>query len=224
MRRLRSMADPARLKGMSRYGIPVDRALGVSLPQLRALAKEVGRDHSLARELWSSGVHEAMILASMVDEPQLVTREQMELWAAGFYSWDLCDQCCNNLFRLTPFAWEISREWCGREEEFVRRAGFVLLACLAVHDRRAGDEAFIEMLDMIEEGSSDGRNFVKKAVNWALRQIGKRNVRLNEEAISTAESIARKGDAASRWVAADALRELRSAEVRQRLMNREGRL
>jgi len=215
------MGDPSRLEGMSRYGISADRALGVSLPQLRAMAKEAGKDHFLAGELWASGVHEAMILASMVEEPEKVTREQMERWVEGFYSWDLCDQCCNNLFRRTPYAWTASRQWCGREEEFVRRAGFVLLACLAVHDRKTDDEAFVNMLEMIERYSSDRRNFVMKAVNWALRQIGKRNIELNMEAVKMAKIIALKGDPASRWVAADALRELESAEVRQRLMNRE---
>lgn len=200
----------------------MDRALGIGIPDLRALAKEVGRDHALAAELWDSGWHEARILASMVDEPDKVTCEQMDLWASGFDSWDLCDQCCNNLFRLTPHAWSRCREWCGRDEEFVRRAGFVLMACLAVHDRKAGDEEFKELLSLVQRYSSDGRNFVRKAASWALRQIGKRDLVLNSEAVRTAERIAGKGDRSSVWVATDALRDLRSVKVRQRLMTDRG--
>lgn len=219
---MRGMGDPSRLEGMSVCGVAVERALGIGIPALRALAKEVGRDHTLAAELWDSGWHEARILASMVDEPDKVTCEQMDLWVSGFDSWDLCDQCCNNLFRLTPHAWGRCREWCVRDDEFVRRAGFVLMACLAVHDRKAGDEEFMELLSLIQMYSSDGRNFVRKAVSWALRQIGKRDPFLNSEAVRTAERIAGKGDRSSAWVATDALRELRSVKVRQRLMTGRG--
>ena len=221
LKRLHDAADPSRLDGMERFGISVDRALGVSLPKLRSLAKEIGQDHALALGLWRTELHEARILASMVDEPDRVTEAQMDVMVGAFHSWDLCDQCCNNLFRLTPYAWNKSQEWCDREEEFVRRAGFAMMASLAVHDHRAADEDFRPFLEAIERHGVDDRNYVRKAVNWALRQIGKRNLTLNAMAVQTAERLLSKKDRASRWVALDALRELRSEAVRQRLKDRE---
>ena len=221
VRRLREMGDGTRLPGMARYGIATDDALGVSLPRLRGLAKEVGRDHSLALALWDTGIHDARILASMVDEPDKVSEGQMESWVSDLRSWDLCDQCCNNLFRLTPHAWCKVREWCSRDEEFVRRAGFVLLATLAVHDRSSPDQRFAETMRLALKHGRDGRNYVKKAVSWALRQIGKRSLALNAEAIAVALELEAGDDPASRWIAADVLRELRGEQVRKRLMNRE---
>ena len=158
-------------------------ALGISIPHLRKTAKEIGKDHKLASELWNSGIHEVRILATMIDDPTKVTKSQMNKWVKDFNSWDLCDQCCNNLFGKTPFAIEKSFEWVERKEEFVRRAGFVLMAVLAVHNKKMSDEEFIAYFPIIEQHSVDERNFVKKAVNWALRQIGKRNINLNKEAI-----------------------------------------
>jgi 3-methyladenine DNA glycosylase AlkD len=218
--RLRGMADHKRREGMSRYGISVSQALGVSIPQLRSLAKEIGKDHTLAKELFDSGIHEAMVLACFVEEPGKVTEAQMDAWVERFDSWDLCDQCCNDLLRRTPFAWKKALEWSARDEEFVKRAGFTLMAVLAVHDKNAGDDDFDKFLKAVEEHSSDGRNYVKKAVNWALRQIGKRNLTLNAKAIQAAERIWAKGDPASKWVASDALKELRSEAVQERLKNR----
>jgi 3-methyladenine DNA glycosylase AlkD len=202
---------------MARYGISTQNTLGVSVPVVRKLAREIGRNHGLAQQLWSSGVHEARILASMVDDPRLVTERQMEQWAADFDSWDVCDQCCGNLFDKTEFAYRKAVEWAARDEEFVKRAGFALMAALAFHDKRAPDEAFLKFLPVIKRESVDGRNYVRKAVNWALRHIGKRNAALNIMAIQTAREIQAAGSKPGRWIAADALRELASEKVQERL-------
>jgi 3-methyladenine DNA glycosylase AlkD len=183
MDRLSSMKNPTNREGMERYGIRTEHALGVSMPALRAMAKEIGKAHPLAGKLWASGIHEARILACLIDDPKSVSEQQVEAWVRDFDSWDLCDQCCSNLFDRTPHARARAVEWAGREEEFVKRAGFVLMAALAVHDRKAGDEVFLEFLPLIKRESIDDRNFVKKAVNWALGQIGKRNLRLNQAAV-----------------------------------------
>jgi 3-methyladenine DNA glycosylase AlkD len=217
LERLKSLANPEAVAGMARFGINPESTLGVSVPVLRKMAREIGRNHGLAQELWSSGVHEARILASMIDDPRLVTEEQMEAWAADFDSWDVCDQCCGNLFDKTEFAYRKAVEWAARDEEFVKRAGFALMAWLAFHDKRAPDEAFLEFLPVIKRESVDGRNYVKKAVNWALRHIGKRNAALNIIAIEAAKEIQEMGSKAGRWIASDALRELTSEKVRERL-------
>jgi len=215
---LKSLADPSQLEGMARFGIHVETALGgLSVPLLRKLAREIGKSHRLAEELWTSGIHEARHLAALVDEPTQVTEAQMERWAKQFDSWDVCDGCCLNLFDKTPFAHRKAIEWSRRKEEFVRRAGFSLMAVLAVHDKAAGDEKFLRFLPVIKQKSTDQRNFVKKAVNWALRQIGKRNLRLNRAAIKAAEQIRKINSPSARWIAADALRELQSEAVRRRL-------
>jgi len=221
---LRSRADPASLAGMARYGIATDRALGgSSLPVLRAMAKREGRDHRLAAALWATGVHEARILATMVDVPAEVTEGQMEDWVLDFASWDLCDQCCSNLFSYAPSAWRKVGEWSIREETFVKRAAFALLAALAVHDKEAPDDRFVGLLPLIEAAAPDDRNYVRKAVNWALRQIGKRDLFLNGAAMDCALRIQAGGTKAGRWIAADALRELRSDAVQRRLSEREGK-
>lgn len=217
VRQLKSMSDPDAVKGMARYGICPGHAFGVSVPNLRKIARQAGKDHELAARLWDSGIHEARILASMVDNPKAVTREQMESWVSDFNSWDVCDQCCNNLFRRTEYAHGTAVEWSARGEEFVKRAGFVLMACLAVHDKTSGNEAFRVFFPLILKEAVDPRNFVKKAVNWSLRQIGKRNLQLNEEAVRLAEEISRIDSPSARWIASDALRELRSDAVRARL-------
>jgi len=198
------------------FGI-IGSDIGVSVPNLRMMAKEIGRNHVLAQQLWSSGVHEARILASMIDVPEKVTERQMETWVKDFDSWDVCDQCCSNLFDKTEFAYRKAVEWSKRNGEFVKRAGFVLMAVLSVHDRKANDAEFLKLLPIIERGSVDDRNFVKKAVNWALRQIGKRNVNLNKEAIKAAREIQRLDSKSARWIAADALGELTSPAIQKRL-------
>jgi 3-methyladenine DNA glycosylase AlkD len=206
---------------MARYGISTDNTLGVSMPALRALAKEIGRDHELALSLWSSGIHEARILAGLIDDPRLVTETQMEQWVADFDSWDVCDQVCSNLFDATPFAYEKAVTWACRKEEFVKRAGFVLMAALSVHDKKAGDDVFEPFFALIVRESTDGRNFVKKAVNWAVRQIGKRNALLNARAIAVAEEVQMVDAPSARWIAADALRELTGEKVQSRLKGRK---
>jgi len=216
--RLQELANPKNVEGMASFGINPENTFGVPVPTLRSIAKEAGRDHRLAAELWRSGVHEARIIAPLVDEPARVTEKQMERWGRDFDSWDICDLCCNNLFRKTEFAHATAREWCTRDEEFVRRAGFVMMAVLAVHDKAAPDSRFTLYLTAIRRGATDERNFVKKAVNWALRQIGKRNLALNRKAIEAAERIATLDSKGARWIAADALRELRSEKVREKLL------
>lgn len=206
---LREMSTSAAREGMQRFGIDTTHALGVSIPALRALAKEIKKDHALALALWETGYHEARILASMIDDPAQVTVRQIDAWVKGFNSWDLCDQVCGNLFDRTAFAVEKAMAFSKRKEEFVKRAGFVLMAEYAVHNKRAEDKVFLAFLPLIEKEACDDRNFVKKAVNWALRQIGKRNARLRQAAISTAERILLQDSNAARWIARDALRELK---------------
>ena len=215
--RLRSLGDSEAVKGMTRFGIQSSTSFGVSVPKLRKLAREIGRDHALALGLWATGLHDARQLASMVDDPKEVTIDQMEKWVRDFDSWDMVDGCCGNLFDKTPYAVAKAKEWCKREKEYEKRAGFVMMAELAVHDGDAKDKVFLEFLPLIIEGSSDQRNFVKKAVNWALRQIGKRNLKLNNEAVATALRIQRLGEEPAKWIASDALRELRSLPVLKRL-------
>ena len=218
MRELHSIARPDQLGGMARYGITVDRALGgIPVPYLRSMAKRLRPDHSLALALWRTGVHEARILASMVDDPARVTERQMESWARAFDSWDVCDQVCMNLFDRTPFAWAKAEAWTTRDEDFVKRAGFALIASLAAHAKAEPDERFAALLPVVEAAATDGRNFVKKAVSWALRQIGKRNAALHPEAVAVAERLAGSPSTAARWVGRDALRELRSDAVMARL-------
>jgi 3-methyladenine DNA glycosylase AlkD len=206
---LRSMESEENRTGMSRFGINVENALGIKVTDLRKLARRVEISHELALGLWGSGIHEARILATIVDKPVEVTEEQVESWAADFDSWDIVDQTCNNLFRKTPFAHTKAVEWSDRKDEFVKRAGFSLMAVLAVHDKEAGNEVFDRYLGLVEREAGDERNFVKKSVNWALRGIGKRNPKLGEMAIKTAERIRDQGTKSARWIANDALRELR---------------
>ena len=214
------MGDPARVEGMARYGIRTDHAVGVTVTELRRLARGLRPDHELAAALWTSGVHEARILASLVDEPALVTEAQMDAWVSTLDSWDVCDAVCGNLFDRTPFALDKAVEWAGREPEFERRAGFALMAWASVHRKDLPDQAFASLLPTIRESSTDDRTYVRKAVSWALRQIGKRSPGLNAKAISTAERIGRIDTRASRWVARDALRELQSDAVQERLTRR----
>lgn len=214
---MRSLSSQDALKGMSRFGIRTENALGLSVPQLRGLAKEIGTSHELAESLWRTGIHEARILAGMIDEPAKVTLVQMEQWVTEFDSWDVVDGTCGNLFDKTPFAIEKAKEWTAREAEYEKRAGFVLMAELAVHDKKLADNTFLEFLPLIVRGSSDDRNFVKKAVNWALRQIGKRNLQLNTAAIHTCKQLQRETSRSARWIAADAIRELASPAVQKRL-------
>jgi 3-methyladenine DNA glycosylase AlkD len=208
LKSLKAMANPANVEGMARFGINPKNTLGVSMPALRKVGKEIGKDHQLALGLWDSGVHEARILAGLIDEPSLVTEEQMERWVRDFDSWDVCDQVCMNLFDKTPIAYDKAVAWSHHDGEFVKRAGYALIAVLAVHDKKASDEKLAMFFSHIIRGADDERNFVKKAVNWALRQIGKRNPALCEKALKCARQIAAIDSKAARWIAADAIREL----------------
>ena len=217
LKKLETLSDPKSVEGIARFGISPENTYGVSIPNLRKVAREAGIDHTLARQLWESGIHEARILASMIEDPAMVAGKQLESWVRDFDSWDICDQCCNNLFVRTELAWQKAVEWSSSDKEFIRRAGFVLMACLAVHDKKAADEQFTRFLSLIKREAGDNRNFVKKAVNWALRQIGKRNLNLNKRAIETARQIQQMDSSSAKWIASDAVRELTSEAVRQRL-------
>jgi 3-methyladenine DNA glycosylase AlkD len=219
--RLRGLAVPSRLEGMARYGIGTDSAYGVTVGELRTLAREIGRDHDLAADLWDSGVHEARILASLVDDPALADDAQFERWALGFDSWDLCDQVCQNLFRYAAPAWTKAAEWTTRPELFVRRAGYSLMAGLAVADKRADDARFAALLEPLAAGADDDRDLVRKGASWALRSIGKRSTALHELAVGTALELSKRTDRGARWVGTDALRELSSPQVLARLAARE---
>ncbi len=221
--RLRSLANPKNVAGMARFGINPENTLGISIYILRDIARELRRDHDLALALWDTGIHEARILAAYLADPKQVTGEMMENWAADFDSWDVCDQVCSNLFDASPLAIEKAAAWSSRAEEFVKRAGFVLMAALAVHNKQLPEEPFETFLQIIVREAGDPRNYVKKAVNWALRQIGKRSRDLNEKAIQAARQIPSQvhHDAsaarAAKWIASDALRELTSEKVQARL-------
>ena len=224
---LRSHSSAENVAGMARFGIASQDTLGVSMPVVRSLAgdgkRRLGRDkrgrHELARLLWDSGLHEARIMAALVDEPSLVHEAQADAWVHDLDSWDVCDQLCVNLLRRTSFAWTKAAEWTAAEPEFVKRAGFALGATLAVHEKAAPDERFLELLACAEREATDERNALKKALNWQARGIGKRNASLNAAAIETCERIlAEHPDGkTTRWIARDALRELRSDAVRTRL-------
>jgi 3-methyladenine DNA glycosylase AlkD len=209
---LRALARPDAVAGMARFGMNPEGRLGISVPVLRATARGLGRDHVLALSLWDSGVPEAQIVAALVAEPARFTVAQMNHWVTRMRAWDTCDQACTNAFAPSPLAWGRVPVWAGRRPEFEKRAAFALLAALAVHDKRAGDEAFVACLPLIEAAADDERNFVRKAVNWALRQIGKRNGALLGEAVLCAERLRLRPSKAARWIAADALREWRGRQ------------
>jgi 3-methyladenine DNA glycosylase AlkD len=215
--KLKSMSNPENVAGMARYGINPKNTYGVSIPVIRAMAKEIGRNHNLAMQLWNSGIHEARILASLVDDPKEVTEEQMEQWVKGFDSWDVCDQCIANLFAKTPFAYKKAVEWSSRKEEFVKRASFALMTRVVHPSKKTMVDQVAELLSIIKREAGDDRNFVKKAVNWALRHIGKQNLQYNKMALATAKEIQKLDSKSAKWIAADAIRELTSDAVQQRL-------
>lgn len=218
---LKRHGEKRNVEGMARFGIRAKKVCGVSKPKLDEIAKRIGKNHALGLKLWNTGIHDARLLGVLISEPRLVTSRQMERWVRDFDNWDVCDGSCCHLFVDAKPAWKKAFTWSRRRREFEKRAGFALAAFLAVHDKAAGDAGFRKFLKVIECEAWDERNFVKKAVNWALRNIGKRNRRLNREAIATAERIRREGTRAGRWIAADALRELRSQAVQQRLRRKE---
>ncbi|MFA4838559.1 MAG: DNA alkylation repair protein [Candidatus Neomarinimicrobiota bacterium] len=217
LRRLKSLSNPSAIAGMERFGITPGKTFGVGIPPLRALAKEIGKNHSLAARLWNENIRETRILASMIDDPKQLTEAQMSSWVVGFDYWEICDQCIMNLFEKSPLAWQKAIEWAERPEEFVRRAGFVLMARLAVSDKKAKDEDFAPFWELIEKYADDERNMVKKAVNWALRQMGKRNLALNRQALDLSRKLVQSGSKSGRWIASDALRELQNDYVQRRI-------
>lgn len=221
LKRLRAHGSAENVAGMARFGIHTNKALGVSVPDLRTLAKELGHNHALALQLWDSGVHEARVLAAFIGSPAELTEAEMERIVLEINSWDICDQVCGPFFNRHPLAYQKAVAWSKREEEFVKRAGFVLMARLAVHDKKADDATFLAFLPLIEKESIDERNMVRKAVNWALRQIGKRSMILHEAAVMTGERIAKRDSKAARWIATDALRELRNGKTVARIKNKK---
>lgn len=219
IKKLKSLANPGKVEGMARFGINPYKTLGVSLPDIRKMAKGIGMDHSLSLKLWKSGIHEARLLASIIGDPERVTERQMERWAKDFDSWDVVDVCAG-LFERTRFCEKKITQWTKREEEFVKRMGFVLMCAKAVHDKEAKEKEFEKYFPIIRREAKDGRNFVRKAVNWALRQIGKRNAALNKKAIKTAKEIEKIDSKSARWIAADALRELTNEKIQERVKSR----
>ena len=217
IRRLEELKDPAAVEGMARFGITPEKAYGVSMPALTKMAREIGTDHELAGRLWALNVRETRVLACLIDSPELVTEEQMEEWVHGFNYWELCDQCCIKLFRRTKFAYAKAIEWSSVDEEFVKRAGFVMMATMAVHEKKMPEERIMRFFSLIKDAAYDNRPLVKKAVNWALRQIGKRSMTLNKEAVKVAQEIEEMDSKDARWIASDALRELTSETVQNRL-------
>jgi 3-methyladenine DNA glycosylase AlkD len=217
LRELKKVADPRVREKMAYFGVNVPKAHGISAPVLHTFAKHIGKDHELAEQLWRSGIHEAKILASLLGEPEKVTSAQMDRWVRDFDSWDVVDAACCYLYAFAAPAWDKIYEWSSREKEFEKRAAFSLAAYLSYKDKTSPDARFEKFLRVIEREANDERNFVRKAVNWALRNIGKRNLHLNSAAIAMAEKIRKQNTTSARWIAADALRELKSDAVQNRL-------
>ncbi|MBN2599287.1 MAG: DNA alkylation repair protein [Candidatus Thermoplasmatota archaeon] len=217
IKKLHSLANPENVNGMARYGINPQNNLGISIYQLRRLAKQIGTHHALALKLWDSQIHDARLLACFIDDPKQATSEQMDAWADDFDSWDICDQACTSLFDLSPLTSEKVFQWVNKENEFVKRAAFSLIAGLAVHDKTATDQDFEAFLRLCITSATDERNYVKKAVSWAVRNIGKRNLQLNKKSLETAEEIRHINSKSARWIASDAIRELTSQKVQQKL-------
>lgn len=215
--KLKTKANPDNLEGMARYGISTVNRLGNSIPEMRKLAKEVGKNHKLALELWDEGIDETKILASMIGEESKLTEDQAEKWVSDFNSWDVCDQVCMNLFDKIPFVQKKIKEWSTRKEEFVKRAAFSLIACIAVHDKKMRDDEFIKFFPIIKNAATDERNYVKKAVSWALRNIGKRNKNLNKEVIKFAKELERMDSKSARWIAKDTRKDIQRETVRKKL-------
>ena len=205
---LKKQTNPKNVAGMARFGINPKNTLGISIPFLRNLAKKIGKDHKLAQQLWKTKIHEACLLAGFIGDHRLITPKLMEKWVKDFDSWDICDQVCSNLFDKTPYAYQKAKQWAKRKEEYIRRAGFVMMACLSVHDKKAPDKKFLPFLPLIKMYSTDDRNFVKKAVNWALRQIAKKRPGLRKTSILLAKKLAESRSPSARWIGKDALKEL----------------
>ncbi|MBU1177887.1 DNA alkylation repair protein [Patescibacteria group bacterium] len=220
IKKLKAKADPSQLAGMARFGINPKGRLGASVKSIREVAKETGRDHQLALDLWKTGIAEARILAAIIMDPEKITAKQIDSWVKDLDSWDINDQMCMN-FDKSPLAWKKLYDWVKSEQEFTKRAGYTMIACLAWHDKEAEDKKFVETLPLIKKAATDERNMVKKAVNWALRNIGKRNLALNKIALKTAKEIVRLDNKTARWIAKDAIRELESEQIQTRLRKKK---
>ena len=214
---LKKAARPDQLSGMAKFGMAIENRLGVSVPEMRRIARVVGKNHDLALELWKTGIAEAQMVASMIADPKQLTSEQMDTWVSDFNSWDVCDQVCMNLFDKSPLAWEKVLEWSSREEEFVKRAAYALIACLAWHDKVAEDKKFIRLLPLIHNSVCDDRNYVKKAVSWALRHIGKRNEKLHPIVLKEAEKLKKNENKTTRWIGSDVVRDLTSESTLRKM-------
>ena len=221
--KLRSMEKPEAVKYMARYGINPENNWGVSVGDIKNLSKEIGKDHKLALKLWNTKIRDARMVAALIEDPKQVTKEQLNTWVSDFNSWDICDHCCMHLLDKTPFAYNNVEEWTASDLEFTKRAGFALLASLTLHDKKRDDEDFLKYLQLIKREAIDDRNYVKKAVNWSLRTIGKRSLFLNEKAIETAKEIKKLDSKAARWIATDAIRELTSKKIQERLKKKKGK-
>ena len=217
LEKLKSKSRSDQLEGMARYGIKIDKRLGVSIPDIRKIAKDFGKNHETALDLWKTGYADAKITAALIDEPEKVTETQMEEWVIGIDSWDVCDQICMNLFDKTTYAWKKIIDWSERNEEFVKRTAFSLLACLACHHKYADDNKFIEYFPLIKKNASDDRNYVKKAVSWSLRHIGKRNLNLHKAALKLADEIKQIDSKSAKWIGSDVVRDLNSDSTLRRL-------
>jgi 3-methyladenine DNA glycosylase AlkD len=217
---LRRLATKATRDGMARFALPNEKAFGVAVGDIRSLGKQLGRDHTLAAGLWKTGLYEPRMLACFVEDPARVSPAQMDRWAKDFDNWGICDTACFHLFDRTPHAWGRIGVWADKPAEFVKRAAFALLASLTIHDKKSADAPFLHGLSLVEQAAEDERNFVKKAVNWALRSVGKRNTALHAAALDVAERLATQNDPTPRWVGKDALRELRGPGVARRLAKR----
>ncbi len=222
--KLKSKSNPDAVAGMARYGISSKNNLGISIYWFRNYAKDIGIDHKLALKLWDSGIHDARLLACFVDDPTKVTDEQMDSWAKDFDSWDICDQACTSLFDKNSLSWKKVFEWAERDEEFVKRGAFSLIAGLSVHDKKASNVKFEQFFPLIKKHSIDDRNYVKKAVNWALRNIGKRNLILNKLTIKLSQEILKIDSKSAKWIASDAMKELRSEKIQVRLQNKNKKI
>lgn len=224
LKKLKTLGSSENVAGMERFGIVTTKSFGITAPVLKQFAREVKKQahdrHALALELWKTGIYDARAVAFMIDDPKQVTPKQMDAWAKDFDNWATVDGTCSYLFCRTPFAYEKAVEWAGKKPEFIKRAGFSLMAYLAVHDKKTDDQKLADFLPLIEKHAFDDRNFVKKAVNWALRQIGKRSLFLNKLAIESATCIGLQDTKSARWIAADALRELTSEKVLERVTQR----
>jgi len=221
IKKLHDLENPENVKGMARFGINAKNNLGIKVTTLRKIAREIGKDHELALKLWDSKIQDARMLAAHIDEPEKVTEEQMEKWVADFDSWNVCDNACGHLFDKTKYGYQKALEWSERKEEYVKRAGFALMAWIAVHDKKADDNKFDLFFKAILKQSTDNRNYVKKSVNWALRNIGKRNLVLNKKALNYAEKIKKINSKSAKWIASDALRELKSEKIQDRFKNKK---